>query len=116
MSKHKRVKSHKIKGKLDPIPHNNRGHASGRLSRTQVIIMKDKDDPTKIKKKTIFHMNLSPYEQRRIHIIKVAIADNDTEIMKKLNPRERKLYDNMLKEKQLREGGGFNGSNDGNNG
>lgn len=116
MAKHRRIKSRRIKSKLDPIPHNNRGHASGRLSRTQIIVFKDKDDPTKMKQKTIYHMNLSPYEQRRIHIIKVAIAENDTEIMKKLNPRERKLYDNMLKEKQLREGGGFNGSSDASNG
>jgi hypothetical protein len=116
MGKHKRIKSKNIKEKLNPIPHNNRGHAAGRMVRTQIVIMKDKNDPTKVTKKTIFHMNLSPHEQQRIHVIKVAVEKNDENVMKTLNPRERKLYDHMLKEKQKREEGGTDGSDHGNNG
>jgi hypothetical protein len=111
MAKHRRIKSKRIKGKLDPIPHNNRGRLAGRMARTQVIIFKDKTDPTKTVKKTIFHMNLSPFEQRRIHMIKVAIDTNDPEILTKLNSRERKLYDNMLKQKQKGDGLNDNGNN-----
>lgn len=125
MPKHKRIKSNKIKGKLDPIPHNNRGHLKGRMAYTQIITMKDPDPNKQGKtnlgqpfmiKKTIIHMNLSAYEQRRIHMIKTAIADGDADVLKKLNPRERQLYDNLLKEKHKREGGEFDANGDRNNG
>ena len=112
MAKNRRIKSRKLKSKLSPIPHNNRGNVAGRMARTQIITVLDPNKkgqtilgkPCTIKK-TVFHMNLTPYEESRIHLIKVALEANDTEILKKLNPRERKLYDNMLKEKQKREGG-----------
>ncbi len=44
-------------------------------------------------------MNLSPYEQQRIHMIKVAVDKNDPDVLTKLNHRERMLYDKLLKEK-----------------
>lgn len=104
MAKGKRRSKH-AKEKLIPIPHNNRANTRGRLVRQQIIKMIDKDDPTKITQKTIFHMNLTPYEQRRIHMIKTAVADNDINVLKKLNPRERMLYDKLLKEKEKKDGG-----------
>lgn len=117
MSKNRRIKSRHPKQKHTPIPHNNRGHADRRMVRKQIITMPDPDRKGELNlgkpymiKKTIFHMNLSPFEERRIHMIKVAIENNDTDILNKLNPRERGLYDNMLKQKQMREGGEANGN------
>lgn len=111
MAKTRRIKSKKQKKSLTPIPHNNRGHLEGRMARTQIITMLDPDKKGKLNlglpyviQKTIFHMNLSPFEQRRIHLIKTSIDAEDTNILTKLNVRERKLYDGLLKEKQKREG------------
>lgn len=104
MSTNTRIKSKSKKSKLEPVPHNNRARTAGRLSSTQIILMKDKDDPNKITKKTIFHMNLSPFEQQRAHLMKVALETEDRDIMKKLTPRERRVYDTLLIQKQLREG------------
>lgn len=48
-------------------------------------------------------MNLTPFEQRRLHIIKKAVAENDLEVRKTLNLRERRIFDNMIKLKELKE-------------
>lgn len=113
MAKSRRIKSKTPKKNLTPIPHNNRGHLEGRMAHTQIITMLD-PDTDKVGKlnlgkpytiqKTIFHMNLSPFEQRRIHLIKTAIEAEDVDVLKKLNARERKLYDGLLAEKTKREG------------
>jgi hypothetical protein len=102
----RRIKTKNLKGKMTPIPHNNRADTGGRRVRKQLIIMKDKDNPNKITKKTIFHMNYSSYEQSRLHIIKEAVANNDPDVLKMLTPRERKMYDQLLKEKQDKENEG----------
>jgi hypothetical protein len=122
MAKSRRIKSKTPKKSLTPIPHNNRGHLEGRMASTQIITMLDPDPDKKGKlnlgkpytiQKTIFHMNLSPFEQRRIHLIKTAIEAEDIDILKKLNARERKLYDGLLAEKKKREG--IENDGDGNN-
>jgi hypothetical protein len=107
MSK-RRMKSRHIKSKSYPIPHNNRADTGGRRVRKQLIIfdkvVADPKDATKTKvvkaKKTVFHVNYSTYEQSRIHMIKTAVANGDPEILAKLSPRERKIYDNMIKMKE----------------
>ena len=120
MGRNKRVQSKTKKSKLDPIPHNNRVQNNGsRLVVSQTIktrnsLNPDKKTPIKdlpelwfdgknwrqsVISKTIHHMNLSSYEQQRIHMIKVAVEKNDPEVLTKLNHRERMLYDKMLKEK-----------------
>lgn len=99
----KRIKSRNIKSKSYPIPHNNRADNGGRMVRRQLIMVKDKADPTKVTKKTIFHMNYSIAQQGRIHLIKDAIANDDSSILKKLSPSEKKLYDQLLLEKQIKE-------------
>lgn len=103
MAYNKKIKSKRVKSKLDPVPHNNRGHANGRISRAQIIYTVDKNDPTIAEKKTVFHFNLSPYAQGRIHLMKVAAESNDLDILKKLTPSERKYYNNLLKEKEAKE-------------
>ena len=74
-------KSHNIRGKAIPIPHNNRAETGGRKVRKQLIIM-DEPDETGSKKKTIFHYNYSKYQQGRIHLIKKALEEDDTDILK----------------------------------
>lgn len=111
MSKNRRIKSRKQKASLTPIPHNNRGHKEGRLVRTQVVTMVDPDKKGKLDmgkpyviKKTIFHMNLSAFEQRRINMIKKAVEASDEGILTKLNARERQMYNGLLADKKKREG------------
>ena len=82
------------------LPSNNKKPTRARKVSQQTILVKDPKDPTKVTKKTIFHVNYSPYEQRRIHTIKEALANGDTTIMTKLSPNERKMYDILLKEKE----------------
>lgn len=106
MATNKRIKSKQTKAKLTPIPHNNRRRTKGRMVSSQVITYFEKQDngePDVLVKKTIFHMNLSPFEQRRVHVIKTAINADDDSILTMLNARERKMYEHMLKEKQLME-------------
>jgi hypothetical protein len=99
----KRVQSKRKKNKLLPVPHNNRARTSGRMCRLQVIIYKDKDNEDKLTKKTVLHMNLSAYEQHRMHVIKEAVANNDTEARAKLNKRERELFDTLVLLKEAKE-------------
>ena len=89
--------------KQEVLPHNNKTPNDGRRVRQQHIVIKDKIDPTKVTKKTIFHVNYSPKEQWRIHMIKEAIANNDDSILTKLSLHERKIYDLMMKAKQEKE-------------
>jgi hypothetical protein len=123
MGKYRRIKSKQKKGKLVPIPHNNRSNAhDSRLVRVQIIEMKDPDNPNKKTadkltkvwldgtvwrpvwiKKTIFHTNLTSYEQGRMGMMKKALETKDTNIITKLNRRERKLYDEMIKLKEKKE-------------
>ena len=99
----KRIQSKRKKAKLAPVPHNNRARTPGRISRSQVIIFKDKNNNNEITKKTVFHMNLNAFEQHRMHIIKEAVANNDTEARGKLNKRERELFDTMILLKEAKE-------------
>jgi len=103
MGKNKRIKSQRTKGKLDPIPHNNRSRTKGRAAYSQLIIGASKNDPDGPKVRTIHHVKLSPYEQKRINLIKTAIKAGDDSILKGLNLRERKYYEMLLMEKELAE-------------
>jgi hypothetical protein len=110
----RRIKSRNIKSKSFPIPHNNRADTGGRKVRKQFIVfdktIADPIDPSKTKvikaKKTVFHVNYSPYEQQRIHMIKTAVTSGDPDILQKLSVRERKIYDQLIKEKETKENEG----------
>jgi hypothetical protein len=122
MAHNRRIKSKREKAKLVPVPHNNRKQTSARAGRQQIVEMIDPDYPKENRpaelphlwfdgvkwcpvkiKRSIFHMNLTPFEQRRLHIIKKAVAENDLEVRKTLNLRERRIFDNMIKLKELKE-------------
>jgi len=99
----KRIKSQRTKSKLEPIPHNNRSRTKGRMTYSQQIIGTGKNDPDGPEIRTVYHMKLTPYDQRRVHLIKTAVKSGDDSVLKKLNLRERKYYETLLLEKETVE-------------
>lgn len=98
------IKSRTIKNKLSPIPHNNRGNLKGRKVRRQLIIFKKPNENGETQR-TIYHNNYNPYQQGRFNLIKEAVKTEDEDILKKLTPLEREVYDKLLEQKEAENEG-----------